>query len=307
MNQKVLLIIGFVIALVAGLIAGFTINNGQIEPRAAREFTASSTVLLTSPQPNLFQVEIPGVTQTVTEATDPAQQIVIQAATPIDLSESAILLAYMASSDVVLAEVADAVGGFEDGDAVTAVRRTTQPAGDEQFGGRLELPIIDIVGVSTSAARAELIAAEATTAFNDLIIAQQDEWGVAPEIRLTLEELNAPVAADPVGGNPAIPVIVVTVGVFLLFIALALIIEATRDRRRRAAAEGDDPDADAGDADASTSHEPATGYDEELDLADAEASYRRSVRRRSVSEVEPADDDELSTLVPQGDAQPLRS
>ena len=175
------------------------------------------------------------------------------------------------------------------------MRRTTQPAGDEQFGGRLQLPIIAIVGMSTSAASAELIAAEATTAFNDLVVAQQDEWGVAPDIRLTLEELNAPVAADPEGGNPAIPVIVVTVGIFLLFIALALIIEATRDRRRRAAADEDGPDADA-----SAPDEAAPAYDDELELADADASYRRSCavapprtraggRRRAVE------------LVPQGD------
>ena len=71
LNQKVLLIIGFVVALVAGLIAGFTINDGQIEPRAAREFMASSTVLLTSPQNDLFQMEIPGATQTIAEGPIP--------------------------------------------------------------------------------------------------------------------------------------------------------------------------------------------------------------------------------------------
>src|SRR5215204_5361145 len=99
LNQKVLLIIGFVVALVAGLIAGFTINNGQIEPRATRTFMASSTVLLTSPTPNLFQVEIPGVTQPVPADPAAAQQVVVQEATPLDLSNSAIILAYMASSD----------------------------------------------------------------------------------------------------------------------------------------------------------------------------------------------------------------
>ena len=308
LNQKVLLIIGFVIALVAGLIAGFTITDGQIEPRATRTFTASSTVLLTSPQSNLFQTEIPGVTPTIPEGTDPAtvQGLVAAEPTPIDLTNSAILLAYLASSDEVKDTVADAVGGFEDGDSVTAVRRTTQPAGDEEFGGRLQLPIIAIVGVSTTAARAELLAAEATSAFNDLVVAQQDAWGVAPEIRLTLDELNVPVAGDPEGGNPAIPVIVVTVGIFLLFIALALIIEAVRDRRRRASADDDEDDEDdeGAEADASTPLDTEGSGSDELELADAEVKRRRASRRRPAPVEEPVDEDEL---VPQGDPQPLRS
>jgi len=306
LNQKVLLIIGFVIALVAGLIAGFTITDGQIEPRATRTFMASSTVLLTAPQNDLFQTEIPGTAQVIPEGTDPATVQEVSAPIPVDLTNSAILLAYLASSDEIVDATAAAVGGFEDGDGVTAVRRTTQPAGDEQFGGRLQLPIIAIVGTSTSAARAELIAAEATTAFSDLIVAQQNEWGIAEDIRLTLDELNAPVAGEPEGGNPAIPVIVVTVGIFLLFIALALIIEAVRDRRRRASGDDDSPgdDDSAGDTEASTVEGDEISAAEELGLADAEATRRRASRRRPVADGESADEDEL---VPQGDPLPLRS
>ena len=305
LNQKVLLIIGFVIALVAGLIAGFTITNGQIEPRATREYMAASTVLLTAPQSNIFQTEIPGVTPTIPEGTDPAaaQALLAPEPTPVDLSNSAILLAYLASSDEIVDATAAAVGGFEDGDAVTAVRRTTQPGGDEAFGGRLQLPIISIVGTSTTAARAELIAAEATSAFSELIVAQQDAWGVSEDIRLTLDELNAPVAGEPEGGNPAIPVIVVTVGIFLLFIALALIIEAVRDRRRRASADDDADDEGAG-ADASSPLENEGSESDELGLADAEVKHRRASRRRPAPIEEPVGEDEL---VPQGDPQPLRS
>jgi hypothetical protein len=302
LNQKILLIIGFVIALVAGLIAGFTITDGQIEPRATRTFMASSTVLLTAPQNDLFQTEVPGTAQVIPEGTDPATVQEISAPIPVDLTNSAILLAYLASSDEIVDATAAAVGGFEDGDAVTAVRRTTQPGGDEQFGGRLELPIIAIVGTSTSAARAELIAAEATNAFSDLVVAQQDAWGIAPEIRLTLDELNAPVAGEPEGGNPAIPVIVVTVGVFLLFIALALIIETVRDRRRRA---GDGPGGSDDGAEASGDDAASTGAaDDDLIAADAQSPRRRVSRRRPLStEEEHVDDGEL---VPQG-AQPQHS
>lgn len=140
LNQKVLLIIGFVVAVAAGLLAGFTVEDGQIEPRADRSYMASSTVLLTSPQPDYFQVEIPGETTALPQSDDPeAQEVVVQDPTPINLSDSAIILAYMASSDEVAAEVAARTGDFEDGEGISAVRRTTQPAGDEQFGGRLTL------------------------------------------------------------------------------------------------------------------------------------------------------------------------
>ncbi len=300
LNQKVLLIIGFVVALVAGLIAGFTIVDGQIEPRATRTYMAPSTVLLTAPQSSIFQTEIPGATPTVPEGTDPAaaQALVAPEPTPVDLSNSAILLAYLAASDEIVDATAAAVGGFGDGDAVTAVRRTTQPGGDEAFGGRLQLPIISIVGTSTTAARAELIAAEATSAFSELIVAQQDAWGVAPEIRLTLDQLNAPVAGEPEGGNPAIPVIVVTLGIFLLFIALALIIEAVRDRRRPKGADGADLATD--DDDTQTPEVPVAADDDDA-FADAETVRRRGSRRRpTIPEEETADEGEL---VPQG-AQP---
>ncbi|HAS31218.1 MAG TPA: hypothetical protein DCS84_02770 [Microbacterium sp.] len=293
LNQKVLLIIGFVVAVAAGLLAGFTVEDGQIEPRADRSYMASSTVLLTSPQPDYFQVEIPGETTALPQSDDPeAQEVVVQDPTPINLSDSAIILAYMASSDEVATEVAARIGDFEDGEGISAVRRTTQPAGDEQFGGRLTLPIIDIVGVATSAERAEEIAAVATTVFGEMVLAQQEEWGVAEDIRLSLDELNAPVAGDPEGGNPAIPVVVVTVGVFLLFVALALIIEAVRDRRRRrTGSDEDDVNDDAGaDDEDDVPHEHADEVPEPVEerqkelvgagSAEAEAAPR-SRRRRS--------------------------
>ncbi|WJL94733.1 hypothetical protein QSU92_12240 [Microbacterium sp. ET2] len=290
LNQKVLLIIGLVVSVLAGLLAGFTIVDGQVQSRVTKTYMAASTVLLTSPQPDIFQTEIPGVTQEVpTDGTAPTE-LVVREPTPLNLSQSAIILAYLASSDEVIDAAAQAVGGFEDGDGVTAVRRTTQPAGDERFGGRLELPIIDITGVSTSAERAEEIAAAATVAFNDLVVAQQNQWEVPENIRLALDELNAPVADEGEGSNPAIPVIVTTVGVFLLFIALALLIEAIRDRRRRRSAPDDD------DAPATRRR---TGPVETLDTTEASSDddivpAEEPVRTREPVPVGAADSDEHS-------------
>jgi hypothetical protein len=276
LNQKILLIIGIVVALAAGLLAGFTITDGQVESRVVRTYSASSTVLLQAPQPTYYQVEVPGQVQALPQPVDPAAPqptTIEQPATPIDLSSSAIILAYIASSDAVADGVAEKVGGLETGEAITAVRRTTQPAGDEQFGGRLTLPIIDIVGVSTSPTRAEEIANEATTVFGDLVAAQQVDWGVPEDIRLTLDELNAPVADEGQGSNPAIPVIVVAVGVFLLFVAIALVIEAIRERRRRRNRPAPDPDAADG-VDGETDTEAAAARAEHDDAQSSDVGDR---------------------------------
>lgn len=307
LKQKVLLIIGIVVSIACGLLAGFTVVDGQVQSRVVKTFTASSTVLLTTPDPDILQTQIPGVAETIpTDGSGQPQEIVVREPTPLNLSESAIILAYLASSDEVLDAVAASIGGFEDGDAVTAVRRTTQPAGDERFGGRLTLPIIDITGVSTSAERAELIAAEATIAFNDLVVARQNEWEVPEDIRLTLDELNAPTADEGEGSNPAIPVIVVTAGVFLLFIALALLIEAIRDRRRRPGDDDGDttggarrtpaPDADAVDDVAEDDDAPARRR--EAVPVGADRSGARQARRRGRTPEASADDaDDFAALI----------
>jgi hypothetical protein len=237
LEQKWLLIVGLIIAVIAGLVAGFTIQNGQIVSRTVQTYTASSTVLLTSSNPTYFVTQIPAVTTEVPVGTAPTSQpMIVTPGQVIDPTGSAIILAYIASSDMITQAVVDQIGPLADGEMITAVRRTTQPSGDETFPGRLQLPIIDIAGVAESPARAELISSTATAAFTDYVAQQQVDQNVADADRLALDELNAPVAGEGVGSNPAIPIIVVAVGVLLVFIALALIIGAVRDRRRARAA-----------------------------------------------------------------------
>lgn len=239
-EQKYILIVGAIVALVAGFFAGFEVVDGEIESRAVKTYVASSTVLLTGPEPVYFQVEIPAETETVPSGVDeegnPVEQELIvttRERTALPLSDSAIILAYMASSDDIVDAVAADIGELEDGEDITAVRRTTQPTGDERFGGRLELPLVEIAGISTSPDRAEAIAGSATAAFEAMVVQRQQESSVPEDIRIALDELNAPIAQEQDGSNPAIPSVVVGFGVFLLFIALALIVGIIRDRRLR--------------------------------------------------------------------------
>jgi hypothetical protein len=219
---------------VAGFFAGFSLVDGAVVSRATKTYAASTNVLLTAPNPNFYQVEVPAVTQAVpldAKGNPVTQQLITtQQAATISLSNSAIILAYVASSDAITATVANDIGGFRDGESITAVRRTTQPNGDERFAGRLELPIIQIAGIAASPERAKLIAVSATAAFSALVAERQREGGIAEDIRLNLDELNAPVAHETGGSNAAIPSVVVGFGVFLLFIALALIVGIIRER-----------------------------------------------------------------------------
>ena len=235
-EQKYILVVGVVIALLAGFFAGFSVVDGAVVSRAVKTYAASSNVLLTSPNPNYYQVEIPAQTQPAPVDAQgnpiPQQLITTQQASSVSLTDSAIILAYIASSDGIAATVAKDIGGFQSGESITAVRRTTQPNADERFPGRLELPIIQIAGISTSPERAKLIAVSATAAFSAMVSERQRQGGISEDIRLNLDELNAPVAHETGGSNAAIPSVVAAFGVFLLFIALALIVGTIRDRRR---------------------------------------------------------------------------
>jgi len=293
-RQKVLLIVGLLIAVAVGLIVGFTVKDGQVVPRADKTYTAMTTVYLSGPQPYVYQVEIPATGETITEATDP--NLIITPPQEIDLTDSAVVLAYLAASNQTLESVEAELGPLAEGEAITAVSRTTQPAGDERFPGRMSLPIIGVVGTATSAERAEELSAAATAAFEEIVTTQQEELAVPEDVRLSLDVLTDAVSDEGVGSNPLIPVVVTTFAVFLIFVGIALLVGLGQDRRRRRRA--------AVDADGAV--DPDAGTDASLDenaLASAPHSSDRPGRRRRPTESAPepeadaavgADDDSIS-------------
>lgn len=218
---KWLVLIGVVVAAAAALLAGFTISNGQIVSRAQGTYSAATTVMLESQQPTLFQSEIAGQALSPTAAPPQAQ----------NLSASAVLYAYLASSDQIKKQVESVIGNFSDTDALTAVSRTTQPAGSELFPGRLQLPVIDIVGTAATPARASAIARTADVQFRDYVTAQQKKANIPDANRVSLATLQVKPPVQAAGSNPAIPVVVAGAGVFLAFIALIFIIHGARTSR----------------------------------------------------------------------------
>jgi len=223
-SYKWLLAFGLVVAVVAGFFAGFTIVNGQVESRAVKSYSASTTVLVTSPGDTLYQAKLPE--RQIQEGVIPPE--------PLDLSQSTQIYAYIVTGAGILESVETAVGPLdEDTESITAIRRTTQPAGDERFPGSLKLPVLEIVGTSQSETRSEEIASAATDAFLDFVAAKQTAQAIPEDNRVQLDILVEGAAVEAETSNPAIPVVVTGFAVFLAFVALAFVLAGFRSARAK--------------------------------------------------------------------------
>jgi hypothetical protein len=253
-NYKWVLAFGALVAAVAAFFAGFAIVEGQVVSRAQQTWTAATTMLLTSESDRLYQSQVPGVP--IEQGTSDPQVI--------DMASTALVYAYILSSDMIQDTVEAEIGPLDDEtESITALRRTTQPTGDERFPGRYDLPVLEAVGTAETAPRAEEISRAAATAFTAYVVAQQDAQEIAPELRVLIEPLGASDAVEGDSSNPAIPVVVTFVGVFLAFVVLVFIIAGLRSRsarRKGARAKA------AGDAAA----EPAGGTDADPGVTAAE-------------------------------------
>lgn len=230
-SYKWLLAVGLVVAVLAAMVAGYTVKDGEIVSRAESAYRSDTTILLGGGQENPYQAVDPG--QPLTEGQSEAQQN--------DLTNTAVIYAYLVSGSEIRAQVEAAMGPLTDTEALSAVRRTTQPAGTEQNPGRFSLPILSIVGESTDPDRAVLISETASTIFQSYVNAQQDASGVAPEQRVTLTVTDQGTAVEQEGSNPIIPIAVTGLGVFLAFIALAFILYNIRISRERVTANRNSP------------------------------------------------------------------
>ena len=223
-SYKWLLAFGLVVAIIAGFFAGFTIAEGEVESRAVKSYAASTTVLVTSPSDGLYQAQLPG--REIQEG--------VTAPEPLDLAQSTQIYAYLVTGAQIRDAVEAEIGPLdEDVEAISAVRRTTQPAGDERFPGSLKLPVLEVIGTAATDARAEQIAAATTTAFLAFVTAQQTALAIPVANRVTLDVLTEGKAVASETSNPAIPVVVTGFAVFLAFVALAFLLSAIRSRRSR--------------------------------------------------------------------------
>jgi hypothetical protein len=258
-NYKWVLAFGALVAAVAAFFAGFAIVEGQVVSRAQQTWTAATTMLLTSESDRLYQSQVPGVP--IEQGTSDPQVI--------DMSSTALVYAYILSSDMIQDTVEAEIGPLDDDtESITALRRTTQPTGDERFPGRYDLPVLEAVGTAETAPRAEEISRAAATAFTAYVVAQQDAQEIAPELRVLIEPLGASDAVEGDSSNPAIPIVITFVGVFLAFVVLVFVIAGLRSRSaRRKAARAETAGDSAGETTSETDADPGASAEAPADDA----------------------------------------
>ncbi|KJL40341.1 hypothetical protein [Microbacterium trichothecenolyticum] len=255
-RSKWFLLVGAVVAAIAAFFAGFTIIDGKVTSRAVQSYTAATTLLVAGESDNMYQAVVPG--QPLVEGQTQPETV--------DLTSKAILYAYLISGLDMRGEVEDQIGVFSDDESLTALRRTTQPGGDESFPGRYVLPILSVVGTSLNPDRAEEIADTAADLFLAQVVAEQDAATLPDSDRVVVSVLDRAPATEVEGSNPAIPIVITFLGVFLLFVAAAFIlagVRAGRSKRNRptpsggpAAPEPDAEDAEHVDADSGELFDP---------------------------------------------------
>ena len=220
------LAIGVVVAVVVGLLAGLTVKDGELVSRVERIYPASTTLLLSSATTPLFQSEIPSREIPINS------EVVVTDPVPLALNDAAVIYAYLVAGEEIKGLVEDQIGRLLEEESITAVSRTTQPAGDEKFPGRLALPVLDVIAFAPSPDRAELISRTASVEFKKYVLREQERRQLPLDVRVILSTLKENPAGDPEGSNPAIPVVVAAGGTLVAFLALTFIIYGIRLRAR---------------------------------------------------------------------------
>jgi hypothetical protein len=225
-ESKWLAVTGMVVAVLVALVAGFRVEEGSLDPRAERSFTASTQVMLSGAGIPLYQAE----------ATDPALEEGGAAPREQNLSTAAVMFAYIISGSSLLGDVTQQAGPLTGRETISAEQRTTQPSGSEKFPGRLNLPILEIHGTAATPERAVQLAQTATEAFHRYVLKQQDSAKLTPDARVILADIRGAVVAENSVSSTVAPLIAVGGGTFLAFIALIFILDnarRTRNPRRR--------------------------------------------------------------------------
>ncbi len=220
-RSKWLMATGLVVAVLTAITAGFRVENGSMEPRAERSFTAATLVMLSGSGIPLYQAASAG--QALANGTTaPREQ---------DLSQAAVMYAYIISGSPIRDEVTGQVGPLSAAESISAVQRTTQPSGSERFPGRLNLPIIEIHGTAATPERAVQLVNTATASFHSYVTQQQEAAELAPAARVELANIKDAAVTERDVSNTLAPLIAVGSGTFLAFIALIFILDNARRTR----------------------------------------------------------------------------
>jgi len=221
-QNRALVAVGVVVAILAGVFAGYSVSSSGLEPRSPDLYRGSTTIMLTNPSLSIYAAQMGG-----SAVADPA-------AVPenANLASLAMVYAWVVSGDDVRTRTEAIVGPLEAGETLTAQRRTTQPTGTESFGSNAQLPIFDIVSNASDGDRAEEIVTAATDVFLDYVSAQQDAAGIPAAQRVDASVLRTASSTLEDGGSG--PVSAALVALVVLFVVLLLVVYRTHAAQVRA-------------------------------------------------------------------------
>lgn len=218
-RHKILLILGILIAAAAAFVAAVKVESTW-EPRAETTYRSSTQILVSDPT-SVFSTR--GTPQSLVEGQNPPAAR--------DLSALTVVYAYLVSGEEVTAQLEQRVGPLGEGESLAGAQRTTQP-GTMTNTGTYRLPILDVMGESTSPGRAEEISRTAAEIFQEVALAQQEASGLAPDQRVQFQVVRELDAIPIDGTSPALPIVAVGVGVLLAFLALIFAVDNARMTRR---------------------------------------------------------------------------
>jgi hypothetical protein len=221
-RYKWLLMGGLIVSLVAGFFAGYTFGPNGLRSRTVKSYSATTTLLVTSATDTLYQAEIPS--QPRREGYTDSQSI--------DLSNTAVIYAYIISGSGLQDEVALQIGAIDPStESISAVRRSTQPGGNERFPGNLRLPVIDIVSTAPTPERATEMTAATTSTFLAYVQTEQDKRQLQPQQRVQIRTLHVGTPLVALESNPNVPVVFTAFGLMVALIALIFALHAFRTLR----------------------------------------------------------------------------
>jgi hypothetical protein len=203
---------GVMVAVLAGLLAGYSVSSSGLEPRTPPSYRGTATIMLSDPSVSVYAAQLGGDV--------PADAAAV--AESANLSQLAMIYAWVVSGDEIRDSAQDIVGSFGGGENLTAQRRTTQPTGSEEFGSNSALPIFDVIATAQDGDRATEIAEGATDVFLQYVEERQEAAGIPADERVNVTVLRSASSTMTDGGSSVSSSVLVGVVVLLVVFLLAV-------------------------------------------------------------------------------------
>lgn len=203
---KLILVAGFLVAVVLGIFASFQPSASGLKWRSAAVYTTNSRILVTQTGFPWGRATLPG--SAVVAPSAGADAPAAEFADPSRFSNLAVIYAYIAQSEQVRA----LINPLPEPGQVTVVWQAT--------GSGDALPLLELTAKADTAAGAQELNFKAIRAMRDYLKTQMDENDVPKKQRVVMQVLNPPLAGTLESGRTPtlslVAFVLIMVGTLLL-------------------------------------------------------------------------------------------